>query len=384
MNEPFQIFIAYSRKDSSYLNELKTHLTPLERNQTIKIWYDGKIEPGTRWEAAIKEHLHEADIILLLVSADAIASDYFYEKEMANALAKHHAGTARVVPFIIRSCAWQATPLAELQALPRDGKPVDEWNSRDTAFSDAVNSLWKIVQQARTEKISAKDLKRETAKEQDLRIKEQKRQLEEQRRKDAAKEQERQQQEQAAQQRKEEQQKREAKTKIKVAKAPSQPLVATGFQATSSASPSFADKHFSTKKSIIWKLGLGGAFFSLVVLLLANAALDDGGYRINESVITVYFWAALLTFLGVVIFGISRTKMLKLHPIFSFKKAFSIGFRTGGVYSLFGFVLFFLFAIYREGYNSDMPIVFLIGVAMLVFASAVVAALVALFFREKG
>ena len=375
MNAPFQIFIAYSRKDSSYLNELKTHLTPLERNQTIKFWYDGKIEPGTKWEAAIKKHLHEADIILLLVSADAIASDYFYEKEMANALEKHHAGTARVVPFIIRSCAWQATPLAELQALPKDGKPVDEWSSRDAAFSNAVNSLWKIVQQARAEKTSAEDRNRETAEKQERQKKEQQRQLEEQRRKEAAeKEHERQRLEQAAQQ-------REAKTKIKVAKAPSQPMATSGFQA---ASPSFSDKHFSTQKSITWRLGLGGAFFSFVVLLLANAALNQGGYRINDSVLTIYFWVAALTFLGVVFFGMSRAKKLQLHPVFSFKKAFSVGFRTGVVASIFGFILFFLFVLYWEGYNSDMPIVFLICVAVLVFISAVVAALVALFIREKN
>ena len=141
MSEALQIFIAYARKDASFLDELRTHFTPLERSGKVKIWYDGKIEPGVVWETAIKDNLHSADVILLLVSSDAIASDYFYEKEMTDALARHAKGTARVVPLIIRPCAWQATPFSELQALPRDGKPVSTWADRDDAYANAVNSL---------------------------------------------------------------------------------------------------------------------------------------------------------------------------------------------------------------------------------------------------
>ena len=146
MPKPFQIFIAYSRKDTPYLEELRTHLNPLERSGKVRIWYDGKIEPGAVWEQAIKENLHRADIILLMVSADAINSDYFYEKEMADALARHHAGEARVVPLIVRSCLWQATPLKDLQALPKDGLPVTSWPIRDDAYSDAVGSLWTMIE----------------------------------------------------------------------------------------------------------------------------------------------------------------------------------------------------------------------------------------------
>jgi len=150
-----QIFIAYSRKDSAFLDELRVQLTPLERSGKVKIWYDGKIEPGVVWETAIKENLHMADLILMLVSADAIASDYFYDKEMADAMARHAAGTARVVPLIVRPCAWQATPLGELQALPKDGKPVTTWADRDEAYANAVASLMTTLDNIRMQRIAA-------------------------------------------------------------------------------------------------------------------------------------------------------------------------------------------------------------------------------------
>lgn len=147
MREPIQIFIAYSRKDTPFLEELRTHLNPLERTQRVTIWYDGKIEPGSVWEDDIKAHLHDSDIILLLVSADAISSDYFYEKEVTDALERHHAGKARVIPLILRPCAWQATPLGRLQALPRDGQAVSTWADHDQAFADAISTLWQVIEQ---------------------------------------------------------------------------------------------------------------------------------------------------------------------------------------------------------------------------------------------
>ena len=159
----FQIFIAYSRKDTEYLDELRVHLRPLERTRQVKVWYDGKIEPGAVWEDSIKKHLHEANLILLLVSADAIASDYFYEKEVSDALERHGRGEARVVPLIVRPCDWTVTPLADLQALPKNGKPVTAWPDRDDAYADAARSLRMMVEKWEEEKKVEEEHKKKEA-----------------------------------------------------------------------------------------------------------------------------------------------------------------------------------------------------------------------------
>lgn len=159
MSKSVEIFIAYSRKDAEYLDELKTHLAPLERSEKITIWYDGKIEPGATWEPEIKKRLHSADIVLLLVSASSIASDYFYDIEMREALERHDKGVTKVVPFILRPCAWTETTLAKLQVIPKDGKAATTWNDRDEAYSDGVVRLSKLVKsiaEQRLEKIGSK------------------------------------------------------------------------------------------------------------------------------------------------------------------------------------------------------------------------------------
>ena len=100
-HQTVRIFIAYSHKDRAFLDELRVHAAPLTRNQRLQIWFDGEIRPGEVWDSSIKENLHAARIILLLLSAHALNSDYFYEKEVGEALERHADGRARVVPVLL-------------------------------------------------------------------------------------------------------------------------------------------------------------------------------------------------------------------------------------------------------------------------------------------
>src|SRR5713101_1817547 len=100
MASPVEIFCCYARKDQPLLNELKAHLMPLQRQGLVTIWADTDIDAGTEWEREIEKHLKTAQIILLLVSPDFIASEYCYSKEMLRAMERHEAGEAHVVPII--------------------------------------------------------------------------------------------------------------------------------------------------------------------------------------------------------------------------------------------------------------------------------------------
>jgi len=148
--EHINIFIAYSRKDEEYLKRLRTALKPLDRrNVDVTIWFDGKIEPGAEWDKTIKTHLRKADIILLLVSMDALASDYFYDDEMQEALTRHENKKAIVIPVILRNCDWEEE-LGHLQALPQNGKPVTAWTHEDDAYTDIVRGVKWSIKDVRT------------------------------------------------------------------------------------------------------------------------------------------------------------------------------------------------------------------------------------------
>jgi internalin A len=98
--------------------------------------------------------LERADIILLLVSADFIASDYCYEKELTRALERHEKGEALVIPVLVRDVNWRIAPFAKLQALPKDGRAVTRWRDRDAAWRNVSEGIERVVEEIRKHKVS--------------------------------------------------------------------------------------------------------------------------------------------------------------------------------------------------------------------------------------
>jgi internalin A len=143
------LFISYSHKDESLRNELDTHLKILQRSELIDVWHDRKIEAGDDWKKKIDENLERADIILLLLSPDFIASDYCHEIEAKRALERHRQGEARVIPVVFRPCNWQTLEVASLQSLPRDGLPITQWKDKDSAWLNVEEGIEIVVKELR-------------------------------------------------------------------------------------------------------------------------------------------------------------------------------------------------------------------------------------------
>lgn len=152
MPAPVQIFIAYSHLDLRYKDELKKFLRPLLITGQAELWDDYDIEAGQDWEAEIKKRLYGADLILLLVSPDSLASDYFYGREVAVSLERHERGEAMVVPVVLRPCMWSMTPIGKLEALPTKAIPVTSWASQDEAFNDIAHRVSAIVEARQVKK----------------------------------------------------------------------------------------------------------------------------------------------------------------------------------------------------------------------------------------
>ncbi len=144
-----RLFYSYSHKDETLRNELETHLKLLQRQGLLETWHDRQIEAGAEWKQKIDDNLERADIILLLVSADFIASDYCYEKEMGRALERHEKGEARVIPVIIRDINWRSAPFAKLTALPTNWRAVTLWDNKDSAWRDVSEGIARVVEEMR-------------------------------------------------------------------------------------------------------------------------------------------------------------------------------------------------------------------------------------------
>ncbi|MBD0366560.1 MAG: toll/interleukin-1 receptor domain-containing protein [Flavisolibacter sp.] len=140
------IFISYSSKDADLMDDLLTQLNVLTiDDKQIEIWQDGLLEPGMQWDAEIKDKLHAAHIVLMLISARFLTTDYIWNIEVQNTLSKQQKGEVSALPVILSPCAWMQTPLAQFQALPKNGKPITEFPNRDVALLEVVNGVQKVI-----------------------------------------------------------------------------------------------------------------------------------------------------------------------------------------------------------------------------------------------
>lgn len=145
MQRPVDVFFSYAHEDATLVDDVRRHLRVFERQGVIRKFHDRSIAPGTEWQGQIDDRLRISDIILLFVSPDFFDSDYCHDVEMAEAMARHRLGTARVIPIILRECLWQSAPFAGLKALPTDGHPVTLWSNRDSACANVASGVMRAV-----------------------------------------------------------------------------------------------------------------------------------------------------------------------------------------------------------------------------------------------
>ena len=143
---PIEVFYSYTHEDELLRVELEKHLSLLHRQGLIATWHNRHILAGTDWTQAIDTHLEQASMILLLVSADFLASDYSYGIEMQRAIARHEAKQARVIPILLRPVDLQDAPFAHLQALPTNAKAITTWSNQDEAFTSVATSLRQAIE----------------------------------------------------------------------------------------------------------------------------------------------------------------------------------------------------------------------------------------------
>ena len=120
-------FISYSHRDEKYFDRLLIHLKPLEKNRLIDIWDDTRIETGHIWKEEIDNALSEANIAILMVSADFMASDFIINDELPTLLSRAEAKGTKIVPVILSHCRFSRDPaLSRFQAVNKPSEPLSE------------------------------------------------------------------------------------------------------------------------------------------------------------------------------------------------------------------------------------------------------------------
>ena len=149
MSLPVRIFISYARKDLEPLEALETHLSNLKRQKVIEVWTDQKLLASTEWSPELLGKPRSAQVVLVLMSPDMMASDFIHDTELTETLERHTRGEVRVVPVLVRPTDLKGHAFDKFQGLPRNFKPVVEWTNRDAAWVDVVKELRPLIEALR-------------------------------------------------------------------------------------------------------------------------------------------------------------------------------------------------------------------------------------------
>jgi hypothetical protein len=139
-----QIFISYSHKDQEWLSEILVPLEALKyENINIKAWDDTQLQAGQVWDQEIEQSLNNADINILLVSNNFLASGYIRKKELPQILENTKQRGADIIPVIARLCRYSESPLGDYQTLNPPNSPLNKMaeHERDQVYFDLCDRI---------------------------------------------------------------------------------------------------------------------------------------------------------------------------------------------------------------------------------------------------
>ncbi|MBF9143630.1 TIR domain-containing protein [Hymenobacter properus] len=141
-----KIFCSYSHADEGLRKKLDEHLGFLRREGVVT-WHDRKLLPGQEFDKVIDSEINSADIILLLISASFINSDYCYDIELKSAIERHERNEAFVVPILLADCVWDRAPFAKIVMANEDAKPINnaKYWTMDEALSRTAANIGRLV-----------------------------------------------------------------------------------------------------------------------------------------------------------------------------------------------------------------------------------------------
>lgn len=145
-----RIFISYSHADSEWARLLEIHLRPLIKSRDLTVWDDTKIQTGSSWREEIVSAIEQADVAVLLVSPDYLASDFILDAELPTLLRAAEERGLRIIWVAIRPSLFDDTAIAQFQAANDPNAPLSELNSsqRDRAFVNIARRISESVGRA--------------------------------------------------------------------------------------------------------------------------------------------------------------------------------------------------------------------------------------------
>jgi len=140
------IFISYSHADKKWLERLKKHLKVLSKySGDVDYWVDTKLRGGDRWREEITKAINNANVVILLVSTDFLASDFITSDELPPILRKAQEDGTRILPLIVAPCEYGDSELQGFQAVNDPDRTLADLGTDEAAIERVFMELNKNI-----------------------------------------------------------------------------------------------------------------------------------------------------------------------------------------------------------------------------------------------
>jgi hypothetical protein len=136
--------ITCAPEDGELKAQLVRHLHVLVHATDIKVWTTDQVRGGEDWRQMGDAALGQADVVLLLISSDFLASEVLQNQEIPKLFQRHEHDGLKVIPVLIRSCLWQMHPwIGTFKPLPASAKPIASFqgDERDKAMTEVAAAI---------------------------------------------------------------------------------------------------------------------------------------------------------------------------------------------------------------------------------------------------
>lgn len=140
-----KLFYCYAPEDENYLEALENHLATLRNEEYLESWSRQLLKGGDAWEGETLKKLDEADITLILISADLLASENYVKSELEQAVRRHRQRTMRVLLILVRPADWKGSQFTGMPVAPKGQVAISKYPNQDQAWVEVVEQIREML-----------------------------------------------------------------------------------------------------------------------------------------------------------------------------------------------------------------------------------------------
>ncbi|HZF49807.1 MAG TPA: toll/interleukin-1 receptor domain-containing protein [Polyangiaceae bacterium] len=150
MSDKPTVFISYSRADKEWKERLVKHLGVLKRQGLLDIWDDSRIAAGESWKQEIEKAIDRASVVVLLLSADFLSSEFVWNEEIPRILRRRQSEGLRILPLLLKPCDYDGVDWICALQRPLEGRALSACSKhdREAAFAGLAKELREIAKAA--------------------------------------------------------------------------------------------------------------------------------------------------------------------------------------------------------------------------------------------